>query len=407
MKNIKRVLWIIDYFPRPHDMSSGTWALETVLAIKKQGVDVVVLSPTPWIPKYLAFTSTLRKWSTVPNETLIDNLRIVYPKCPHYPHRFVRKHIYNRLPFLDTSLVWPWCKKTTQNIFDQFNPQVVHSNFIFPSGFIGLQIKRMYKIPLIVHERGTQRLNIAKNHLLRRKAYIKVISRADRIITPNNAMGDSIKELLPDKRKLDIVRDVGDVKKADILKQQKPGKYKDRRIILSVGTLTKRKGYEYLIRAIDNIRNEFQDIQCIIIGSGILQKHLTSLVNKLELKDVIEFYGRRTHNEVLEVMSWCDVFVLPSWDEAFGTVYSEAMTFAKPIIACQGEGISEVVQDGVHGILVKKQDITSLSEALRRILSNEKLSANLGRAARSLAERELNLDVIANQLITLYEHVIL
>lgn len=407
MKNIKRVLWIIDYFPRPHEMSSGTWALETVLAIKKQGVDVVVLSPTPWIPKYLAFNSNLKNWAAVPNETLLDNLQIVYPKCLHYPHRFVRNHIYSHLPFLDSSLVWHGCKKTTQNIIDQFNPQVVHSNFIFPSGFIGLQIKRMYQIPLIVHERSAPRLNIAKNHLFRRKAYTKVINNADCIITPSNIMAGSIKKLLPDKRKINIVRDAVDVKQADILKQQKPGKYKDRKIILSVGALNKRKGHEYLIRAIGNISNELQDIQCIIIGSGILRKYLMSLVDELNLNNIVEFYGQCSHDEVLKSMSWCDVFVLPSWDEAYGTVYSEAMSFGKPIIACQGEGISEVIQDGVHGILVKRQDVASLSEALKRILSNEKLSVNLGKAARSLSERELNYDVIANQLITLYEQVIL
>ena len=73
MKDLKRVLWISDYFPRPHAMTTGVWALETIFAIQKQGVEVVVLSPTPWIPRWLAFTPTLKEWSRVLYELKIKD----------------------------------------------------------------------------------------------------------------------------------------------------------------------------------------------------------------------------------------------------------------------------------------------------------------------------------------------
>jgi len=101
-------------------------------------------------------------------------------------------------------------------------------------------------------------------------------------------------------------------------------------------------------------------------------------------------------------MSWCDVFVLPSWNEVFGTVYAEAMAFAKPIIGCEGEGISEVVSDGVQGLLVRKQDVGSLAEALKKVLTDENLASRLGKAGRILAEKELNYEFIAGQIIDLY-----
>ena len=80
MKGIKRILWISDYFPRPHDMTSGIWSLETAIAIQKQGIEVVVLSPTPWIPRWLAFTQDLREWSNVPPEFKIKDIPVFYPK---------------------------------------------------------------------------------------------------------------------------------------------------------------------------------------------------------------------------------------------------------------------------------------------------------------------------------------
>jgi glycosyltransferase involved in cell wall biosynthesis len=85
-------------------------------------------------------------------------------------------------------------------------------------------------------------------------------------------------------------------------------------------------------------------------------------------------------------MSWCDVFVLPSWDEAFGTVYSEAMTFGKPVIGCEGR-IGEVIRNGFHGFLVKKRDDFSLYAALKQILCDGKLAAEMGKEAKILSER--------------------
>jgi glycosyltransferase involved in cell wall biosynthesis len=231
------------------------------------------------------------------------------------------------------------------------------------------------------------------------------VKEADIVITLNHKMADLIKEIVPNSKEINIIRPAADIGTSDTLMQQKPERYKGKKIILSVGALTERKGHEYLVSAINYIKDEFPDIKCIIIGSGVRFKSLANLINRLSLTDVVELYGQRPHDEVLNAMSWCDVFVLPSWDEAFGTVYAEAMVFGKPIIACAGEGISEVVQDRVQGLLVKKQDAKSLAVALRKILSDKNLASSLGREARLLVEKELNYDFVAAQIIDLYEGI--
>jgi glycosyltransferase involved in cell wall biosynthesis len=282
----------------------------------------------------------------------------------------------------------------------------MHSTFIFPSGFIGLEIKKQFGIPLVVHEQSLIRLTAAKNHLLRRKIYSRVIKHADIVITPNQKMANLIKELVPNKREINVIRNGIDIKTSDSLVQQKPERYKGKKIILSVGALNERKGHEYLVRAINHIKDEFRDIKCIIIGSGIRLRSLENLINKLALNNIVELYGQRPHEEVLETMSWCDVFVLPSWDEPFATVYAEAMAFSKPIIACEKEGIGEVVQDRVQGLLVKRQKVESLADALKKILGNEKLRSSLGKGGRALVENELNWNRIATQIIDLYRQIV-
>ncbi|MGH7909319.1 MAG: glycosyltransferase [Thermodesulfobacteriota bacterium] len=403
-KSLKRILWISDYFPTPHDPTRGIWALETILAIQTQGVQVVVLSPSPWIPRWLAFTSTMRGWSGVPYALKINGLPVFYPKCLYYPHRFTR-YLYGSIHFFDKLSICHLCDETISRLIDEYPFQVIHSDFIFPSGFIGLEIKKRYGVPLFVHERSPRRLNEARAHFLRKKIYFQVVKEADIVITKNHEMSNLIKHIVP--REITIIRSAANLEAAETHIGQKPEKYRGKKIILSVGQIIERKGHEYLVRAIDYIKDEFPNIKCIIIGDGVSLRNLERLINKLSLNNIVELYGKRPHDEVLKTMSWCDVFVLPSWNESFGTVYAEAMTFAKPVIACSGEGISEVVRDGVQGLLVRKQDVGSLADSLKKILSDENLASRLGREGRILAEKELNYDFIAAQIIDLYKQIVI
>jgi glycosyltransferase involved in cell wall biosynthesis len=398
----ERVLWLSDYFPRPHDMTTGVWSMKTALAVQKQGVDVVVLSPTPWIPKPMALTSELKGWSRTPHEFQMGNLPVFYPKCPHYPHHLIRKYVYAPCPSLESKLIWRWCKKTVARLRISHPFQIIHANFMFPCGYIGEMIKQKWGIPLVFHERSTPRLHSAIQFKAARNLYRKVLEDADSVITLNRSMANLIQGISPRLKEINIIRAVGDSEACDSLSENKPVRYGGKKIILSVGALTERKGHEYLLKAISRLRTEIQDIKCIIIGSGILANHLKTLVEKLSLNDIVELYGKRSHDEVLRTMSWCDVFVLPSWDEAFGTVYSEAMTFGKPVIGCEGEGIGEVIRNGVHGFLVKKRDDLSLYAALNQILCDGNLAAEMGKEAKILSERELNYSAIASKIVDIY-----
>jgi glycosyltransferase involved in cell wall biosynthesis len=408
MNIIKRALWISDYFPRPHDMTQGVWALESIYAIKRKGIDVVVLSPTPWIPFLLSFNRGLRNWNKTPEKFEINSLKIFYPKCFHYPHRFIIKYLYNPLPYFESSFLMNRVKPVIKLLMENYPFQIVHTNFVFPSGFIGLSIKNEFKIPLIVHERSVNRLSNACKYKLRSKLYSKIVNEADAVISPNKKMAATIESFLENGKKVNVIRDPGNpasIKDISSIIQPKPEKYKNKKIILSVGSLIERKGHEFLIKAVGLLKNEISDIKCFIIGNGVKKNFLKNLIRELNLDQCIELLGKHPHEEVLKMMSWCDIFVLPSWDEAGGTVYGEAMSFSKPIIGCRDEGISELIEDGIHGILIDKRDEKSLAEGLKKLLLDEELSKSIGCAARNLVEKEFNYDFTAAKITELYSQV--
>jgi len=83
----------------------------------------------------------------------------------------------------------------------------------------------------------------------------------------------------------------------------------------------------------------------------------------------------------------CDIFVLPSSPEGFGIVYLEAMAYGKPVIACQGEGISEIIEDGQTGLLVPPHDSAAVAAAIRALLADPERAARIGEAAREVASQ--------------------
>jgi teichuronic acid biosynthesis glycosyltransferase TuaC len=426
-REIKRVLWISDYFPRPHDLTSGVWALESAVHIQNAGVEVVVLAPTPWIPPWLAVTNKLRPWCSVPPEADLKGIHVYYPKCLHYPDRRVVRWLYNPAPVFESHVVWRGCRETVRRIMDRREFQAVHANFIFPSGFIGMQIKKRYGVPLVIHERSRQRLEAARDHRARGRMYRAIIKKADAVITPNRVMSGLIREMtggLPEVEvvrdaadatnregvqsigpRVDVLRSAGDTSVRALYRGRKPDRYAGKKVILSVGSMIERKGQEILIRAMAMIRNEFPEARCLIIGDGEKRARLEQITRQLSLTNIVEIPGKRPHSEVLDAMSWCDVFVLPSWNEPFGTVYAEAMSFGKPVVACSGQGVGELIEDGVSGLLVPPRNPESLAKALRLLMGNPDRADEIGRAGRVLADGELNYTAIAGKLIQLYRGI--
>ncbi|MDZ7765243.1 MAG: glycosyltransferase [Melioribacteraceae bacterium] len=138
-------------------------------------------------------------------------------------------------------------------------------------------------------------------------------------------------------------------------------------------SLVERKGCEYLLRAFQMLREKYSNIKLIIAGGGELLNPLRELSHDLGIDDSVEFKGRVSHTEMLKLMNNCSIFVLPSWDEAFGVVYLEAMSLKKPVIATLNEGITDIIVDGENGFLVKKKDVNSLVNKLTKLIEDEDL----------------------------------
>jgi glycosyltransferase involved in cell wall biosynthesis len=112
--------------------------------------------------------------------------------------------------------------------------------------------------------------------------------------------------------------------------------------------------------------------------------------------------GRKSRSEVAEAMRRCSVFVLPSRNEGLGCVYLEAMSCAKPVIACRGQGIEEVIEHERNGWLIPMDGLEELVQGLSALLGSPEICMRIGAAARQTILEELTLSHQARRLAEVY-----
>ncbi|MBP2550637.1 glycosyltransferase involved in cell wall biosynthesis [Neorhizobium galegae] len=139
--------------------------------------------------------------------------------------------------------------------------------------------------------------------------------------------------------------------------------------ILTVGTLTRRKGHDVLLKALDRVRDLAW--HATIVGSRDLDPVTTAelemLRHQLKLTDRVTFAGERA--DVRLTMSEADIFALASRYEGYGMVFAEALSQGLPVVACLAGAIPDVVPKSA-GLLVAVDDVEAFAAALRRLLTS-------------------------------------
>ncbi len=175
------------------------------------------------------------------------------------------------------------------------------------------------------------------------------------------------------------------------------------RLILSVGRLVYYKGFEYLIRAMQQVRGRL-----IIIGDGPLRQPLQQLVADLGLGDKVVLAGEIQNADVTPYYHAADLFALASIarSEAFGIVQIEAMAAGIPVVNTSlDSGVPFVSLHNQTGLTVPPENPDALAAAINRLLDDRNLRQSLGDAARLRARQEFSLATMTSRTLALYETV--
>jgi colanic acid/amylovoran biosynthesis glycosyltransferase len=181
-------------------------------------------------------------------------------------------------------------------------------------------------------------------------------------------------------------------------------------VILGIGRLVEKKGFDDLIRACDLLRARGREFRCQIIGDGPLAAPLTDLIARLELGDRVRMLGPLPRDQVILHLQNSAALAAPCIVGADGnrdglpTVLLEAMALGTPCVATDVTGLPEVVRDGDTGMLVGERRVDALADALGRLLDDAALRTRLSRSARALIERDFDIHQNCARIREIFGH---
>lgn len=156
-------------------------------------------------------------------------------------------------------------------------------------------------------------------------------------------------------------------------------------VILYLSSLTRAKGIFVLLQALTLLKKNDLDFFARIVGmpSDVSVEEIERFLDKNDLADSVKIEGPKYDDEKHEVLESADIFVHPTLNDAFPLVILEAMQFGLPVVSTFEGSIPEIVDDGITGMLLPRNDANELMKRIARLLLEPETRAEMGKAGRA------------------------
>lgn len=166
----------------------------------------------------------------------------------------------------------------------------------------------------------------------------------------------------------------------------------EKKWLVSMGRLTEQKGFDLLLQAFAKIAPQYPDWQLLILGRGELREQLSQIRDDLDLSGQVVFTGALSNP--FAVLKQSKIFVMASRNEGFPMAHGEALACGLPVVCTDcPSGPSEMVRQGIDGLLVPNEDIDALGAAMKSLMADEPERQKLAAKAPEVLER-FGLDAI-------------
>lgn len=286
----------------------------------------------------------------------------------------------------------------TLELVGEFEPELVHLGLPGPSCLFCLQAVGRKKLPLVFTHQlaGAWTEGTRSDQMVSRAA-----QQADRVVFPSQGMLDeAVRSGIDTDRSLVIYNGLEfDDAPVSALPWDPP-------VLLAMGRLSHEKGFDVLVEAAQLLMATGQQFRLLIAGEGAESERLRELVDRWQLRGVVEFLGWVTPDAVPELLKTATMLVAPSRAEAFGLSALEAQAAGRPVVATSVGGLPEIVIDGETGCLVAAENPQALADGIARILSDPERARSMGLAARARVRERFSIGAQAKSYEDLYRGVL-
>lgn len=387
-----------------------TYVLNHILSLKKAGVHTVILAERN--PEQAEVHPHVARYHLL-SETRYISTEAVGMKDFFLSLRFLKSRYFVNLPRLIFSSIWlkHGVKYTLKSVVrlaaknEFFN--VMHSHSLF-SSYDYLFLRQVFSIPLTTTFHGLVPKDVS---MLEDKKIRAVLNSGDAFFVNTHFAEAQLMSLGCSREKIHIIPQGTNMEDFPFV---------DRKIsndsamtILSVGRLSVEKGFHVAIDAIAHIKDQFPNIEYHIIGGGLEEDNLREQIQRLGLQNNVRIFGAVSTAELQAHYRKAHIFILPSIDfkdgthtETQGVVLQEAQSSGMPVIASRTGGIPEVISDGETGLLFAETDHVDLAGKITRLILEPEFYEKLRLAGREDVEKNYDINVICDRLISIYQKLL-
>ena len=171
-------------------------------------------------------------------------------------------------------------------------------------------------------------------------------------------------------------------------------------VVGHIGGFRAVKNHHTLVQIAEKVSKKFGNVYFLLIGEGVLRSQIELEVRRRNLSSRFIFTGVR--NDVSRILTAMDVFIMPSFNEGFGTVVAEAQLCGLPVVASDLPSIREALCPAMHRFCCEPRDSKSMAEQVELLLGDPQLRSELGQQGQAYVSERFSICRTVNQLESLY-----
>ena len=389
------VLVLTSLFPPRPGEKQGNFVLDQVRALTAQGADVTVLVAQAWLPPLLRSSVNESKRPLDVSQYAAEPFRVLNASFFSLPRYSLGTHAAKFITHLVPAV---------REIHSGKEIDVIHVHGL-PLGHAAVAASAELGIPAVISIHGIETSARFDDSQAKRNQIGRMLERAGRVILVGSPLLEYIRRFTTKTGHCVVVGN-GFTSYNNLLASTRVPRKRAVRVI-AVSRYEPSKGFELLVDGVALLEPEIRDqLEIVLIGGGAGFTAVLSRADELGLSSQVHHLGALSHREAMSEILASDIFCLPSWREAFGIMYAEAMSLGKFTIGCEGQGPSDFIRHMETGHLMAPRNTKAVTEALRWAVLHPEERKNIAEAGRTFARGNLTWDQNAARIVNIYRKLL-
>lgn len=389
-----KILCLTPWFPSHRQDQTGNFILDSVEALATLGHKITILVTQPWRPKLAGLIS--KDWVKKKINALSLPNTFTLNTCQHFsiPRNYFRS--FSNLAY--SKRVSPLLEKLAKD----HHCDLIHAHTEIP-GLVAVNVGTQIGIPTVVTLHGINTDKKLYYGKTKQQLFEHTLTNADRVILVGDPLVNFFKSFTAHHDHFRVVYNGFRAHANQLTKKI----WTEQLRLISISNLHAGKGIDLNLYALAKLKlGGIKNWTYKIIGDGHERKNLEKLANTLNLHEYVSFLGACSHDEVYRHLAASDIFILPSYREAFGIAYLEAMSFGLLTIGVQGQGPQAFIEHQKTGLLVQPQDVDALINTLKILFASPNRMQEIAKAGREHVSRHFTWQHHAENVTKIYMELV-